>query len=286
MKKTVLILGGTGKLGVPVAKWLQQAGFQARIMTRSKEKAGKLFDNSFEIVVGDVQNADDLEKALNGCFSVHLSITPLQIEPMVAKQIAALALKKGIQRISYVSGTNNIEKNSWNEICRIKLEAEKIVRDTGIPYIIFCPTAVFENLPLYVQNNRASVFGKQPYPLHWFAADDFGRMVATAYQKDEALNKKLFIHGPEPIRTHDAVKRYCEALHPEIKKITSIPYWMAKIIAWLIRNDDMKIAIQATSFYEKAHGEAGDPSEANQLLGAPTTTLDQWLEQRKAIETP
>ena len=28
----------------------------------------------------------------------------------------------------------------------------------------------------------------------------------------------------------------------------------------------------------------GDPAEANQLLGAPTTTLDAWTEQRKQEE--
>jgi hypothetical protein len=28
-------------------------------------------------------------------------------------------------------------------------------------------------------------------------------------------------------------------------------------------------------------GERGDPSQANRLLGAPTTTLLQWCEQRR-----
>lgn len=29
-----------------------------------------------------------------------------------------------------------------------------------------------------------------------------------------------------------------------------------------------------------AVGELGDPAEANAILGAPTTTLAQWLERR------
>ncbi|MFQ5825045.1 MAG: NmrA family NAD(P)-binding protein [bacterium] len=48
MKKTVLVLGGTGKMGVPVARHLQKDGFPVRIMTRNEEKARKLFDESFE----------------------------------------------------------------------------------------------------------------------------------------------------------------------------------------------------------------------------------------------
>jgi hypothetical protein len=34
------------------------------------------------------------------------------------------------------------------------------------------------------------------------------------------------------------------------------------------------------AYFDKV-GELGDPTEANQLLGAPTTTLDAWIEQRR-----
>jgi hypothetical protein len=32
--------------------------------------------------------------------------------------------------------------------------------------------------------------------------------------------------------------------------------------------------------YFQQVGEPGDPAQANQLLGAPTTTLDAWIEQQ------
>lgn len=282
MEKRILVLGGTGKMGVPVAEDLKKHGFQVRVMTRNEEKAKRLFDESFEMIVGDVRKSDDLEIALHGCFGVHISISPLEIEPLVAKSVATLALKKGLHRITYVSGTNNLEKNSWNFICRTKLAAGREIRESGISYTIFCPTGGLENLPLYVQKHRASVFGKQPYPLHWYPAEDYGRMVATSYQKEEAADKKLFIHGPEPILTHEAVRRYYAVFHPEIKKISTIPYWMAKIITWIIRNEEMKVAIAVTSFYEKAGGEGRDLTEANHILGAPTITFNEWMQKRKA----
>jgi hypothetical protein len=34
------------------------------------------------------------------------------------------------------------------------------------------------------------------------------------------------------------------------------------------------------AYFEKV-GEPGDPAEANQLLGAPETTLDQWITQHR-----
>ena len=38
------------------------------------------------------------------------------------------------------------------------------------------------------------------------------------------------------------------------------------------------------AYFEKV-GEMGDPTEANQLLDAPTITLDAWIEHRKAKMT-
>ena len=281
MQRTVLVMGSTGKLGEPVARRLKENGFRVRILTRDKDKAGKLFDQSFEIIVGDVLETKDLEKALDSCYGVHISVVPPMIEPPVVEKVVAMASPKGLERITYVSGTNNFEKNTWHDIPRLKLAAEKIIRNSGIPYTIFCPTAAMENLAVYIRGKRASVIGKQPHPLHWYAADDFGRMVAASYHKEEALGKRFFVHGPEGITTHEALRRYCTVFHPEIKKISTIPFWLARIIATISGNKRMKMAIMATSLYEKA-GEGGDPAEANRILGAPTITLDEWLQRRKS----
>jgi hypothetical protein len=43
----------------------------------------------------------------------------------------------------------------------------------------------------------------------------------------------------------------------------------------------LKFASSLMAYFDKV-GELGDPTEANQILGAPTTTLDAWIERRKA----
>ena len=188
--------------------------------------------------------------------------------------------QKGLERITYTPGTNTFEENAWFPLTKMKLLAEKAISECGIPYTIFCPTWAMESLPRFIRGNSASVIGKQPNPFHWMAADDYGRMVSVSYLLEEAVNKKIFIHGPESILTHDALRRYCSAFHPEIKKISTMPHWLANMIATIIRNKEMKYACDVLGFFEKV-GERGDPTEANNILGAPKTTLDEWLEQRK-----
>lgn len=82
-------------------------------------------------------------------------------------------------------------------------------------------------------------------------------------------------------RVLEAQRAYCRALHPEISELRSTPYWLLRLIARLTGNRRMRAGIEMVAYLEKV-GERGDPTEANAILGAPTTTLDQWLRVRCA----
>jgi uncharacterized protein YbjT (DUF2867 family) len=161
-------------------------------------------------------------------------------------------------------------------VIRQKVFAEQVIRESGVPYTIFCPTWFMEVLPKYVRGNRAFVFGKQPNRYHLIAADDYARMVANSYETEKAANRRLILHGPEGILFHDAVKRYCRAIHPKIKKVTTMPYWFAAMMSVLKGKPELKRAIEFMAAFEKI-GELGSPSEANALLGSPRISLDEWL---------
>lgn len=281
MDKTVLVIGATGTLGEPVARHLKEDGFRVRVMTRDSNKARGIFGETFDIVVGDVMDAGSLEEPLDGCFGVHISTAPPENEQMKVNNVVAAASKKGLRRITYVSWPNATEENAWFPPAKQKLLAEEVIRESGIPYTIFCPTTAMENIPMFVQGNRAAVIGKQARPYHWLAADDFGRMVSASYGLEETANKRLFIYGPEAVLTHEAVRQYCSMFRPEITTISTMPYWLVKIMATIMRSKEMKFGSSLLAFCEKVD-EGGDPTEANRILGAPKTTLDEWLKQRQA----
>jgi len=280
MQKTILIIGGTGLLGGPVSHRLKENGFRVRIMTRDLQKARKIFDGSFEIFAGDPMDRSCLEEALNGCYGVHISLPP-EVEQQVAETVAKAGAGHGVERISYISGRTVAEDNRWFPMVDQKFLAEKAIRESGIPYTIFCPTWIMESLPLFVVQGRASVFGKQPCPYHWVALEDLARMVSTAYGLETAANKRFLVCGPEAIRMHEALKRYCAVFHPEIKAVSSMPFWLVRMLATLTRNQGLKVVSEMMSYFEKV-GESGGPANANDILGAPTITLDMWLERRKA----
>lgn len=282
MEKIILVLGATGMLGRPASYSLKESGFKVRIMTRDLQKGHKLFDNSFEMFGGDPMDIGRLEEALDGCYGVHISL-PNEVEQQVAEIVANLALRHGVKRISYISGATVAEENRWFPMVNRKFLAEKAIREVGIPSTIICPTWVMEGLSLFINQGRAAVFGKQPCPYHWVAADDIARMISNSYVLDEAMSKRYIVHGPEAISIQDALRRYCVVFHPGIKEVTSMPFLLVKLLATFTGNQALKGAGEMMSYFEKV-GEWRNLPEINGVLGVPRMTLDMWLQKNKASE--
>lgn len=86
-----------------------------------------------------------------------------------------------------------------------------------------CDSRSFDNQLLCFQDVHQSRFrnimiGKQPHPYRWVAADDYARMVVTAYGKPDARNHIFHVFGPEYHRMHDLLVNYVNTVYPEIKK--------------------------------------------------------------------
>ena len=284
---TILVIGGTGLVGMPVARALHEAGYCVRILSRHPERARELFPSPFEVVAGDVTDPESLRHALDGCIGVHVSISGgmrpedlERIEHHGTANVVQAAKEAKVRRITYVSGSTIFPENAWFPFAKAKLEAEGVIRRSGVPYTIFCPTWFMESLPRFVRDDRAMVLGTFRFPWHWVAADDFARMVVRAYGTPEAEGKRLFIHGPEAYTLEEALERYCRIVHPEVR-VSVIPFWMVRLIAFLARRPQIKAAIPFMRYMAKVP-EGGDPTEANELLGAPTTTLEAWARAQRS----
>lgn len=280
MTNTILVLGATGLLGEPVARRLQADGFRVRILARNVEQAQATFDDSFEIVEGDATNSDDIRQALAGCYGVHLTLSG-EAERIGSELVAAAASGMGIERITYISGCTAVEENRWFSLTADKLQAEEAIQRSGVAYTIFAPTWPMEMLVRYVRDGKPLLIGKMAGPFHFFALEDLARMVSAAYQTEQTINKRLVVHGPEGMSFSDALLRYCAVFHPDVTKISRLPVWLVKLMAILMRNDLMMFGAELAGYFDRV-GELGDPTEANQMLGAPALTLDDWLAHRKA----
>jgi len=77
------------------------------------------------------------------------------------------------------------------------------------------------------------------------------------------------------------VERYARSLNPKAGKASVISLRKARVLAFLTRNKMLRAAAALMAYFEKVD-EPGDPAVADALLGAPTTTLDEWITSRGA----
>jgi uncharacterized protein YbjT (DUF2867 family) len=279
VEKTILVIGATGMLGEPVARRLKEDGFPVRIMARDVGRVRALFGTPFEVVGGEVTDPKSIEKALEGCYGVHVNLSGA-VEQIGVEAVARVAKKQKIKRISYISGTSVAEDTTWFPQTKQKFLAEQAIRESQVPYCIFCPTWFMESLPKFVKGEKAFVFGKQPNLYHFIAAEDYSRMVSASYQSEKATQRRLFLHGPKGYLFRDALREYCAAFHAEIADVSTMPFWLSTTVATLTKKAEMKSTSDLMRFFERV-GERGNPAEANQLLGAPQIDVQEWIARKK-----
>ena len=276
-KIKVLVIGASGLLAGPVIRKLDEKGFDLRLFSRSVNPS--MFVNDYDIMRGDVFNIADLEKAMNGCDAVHISIST-DDDVRAVTGIVEMAKKKEIRYISLISGCTVSEENRWFKFIDDKMKIEQMVKQSGLSWFIFRPTWFFESLGMFVRNGKASVLGRLTDRYHWVAADDMGKMVAEAYSTPGAEDRVYFVYGPERYTMKEMLGKYCGALHPEIKTVNETPLLPLKIIAFMTRNRKLKFAVSLFGYFEKVK-EPEVPEADLALLGRPATDFDSWVRSKQ-----
>ncbi len=292
MPEKILVIGGGGMLGEPVARRLQKDGFHVRLLARNPQKLIERFGADYETVQGDVENPDSVRKALDGCDGVHVNLMGgprpedfERIEHRGTATVAKIAAEVGVQRLTYLSGAPAREQNFNDPASKAKFYAEKAIRESGVPYTIFQATWMMESLQLFVRGKKALVIGQQPHPLRWIAADDYAQMVSKSYQLPEAENKSFFVVGPESYTKGEALEIYTRIVRPEVK-VAHMSLGLMKLLARLSFNAQLQSDVNRMAFYNGVGDDFGDPAEANEILGPAQTTLAEWCEHQKTSTKP
>lgn len=285
MIKKILVVGGTGMLGLPVVEALLQASFEVTVMSTDVDNAQIKLPDSVPIIKGDVRDIDSLRKGFDGFEAVYLNLNSKLI-PELYESIeiggtanAAMAARENdVKRIAIISGASSkgVEKGIIYLDARVK--AERNLIESGVPYTIFRPSWFFESLPHFIQDGRAIILGKQPLKLGWLAATDYAAQVVKAFQTDEAANKCFYNLGPSKLTMMEALEKYCEELQPDLKP-QSFSFMQAKMFSKMPGMEKLKIVIPFFEYFEK-NDEDVDPTEANEILGANKTNLEQWIKTK------
>ncbi|AFU98250.1 SDR family oxidoreductase [Simiduia agarivorans] len=281
--KNISIIGGTGMLGAPVAREFARRGFAVKIITRNAIAACKALGADFEYLEGDLFQASFLSEALADCDGLHINMsgqckaTYYKNHVVATQRILQAISHRPPECISMISSASVYPEQTdrWDTL--YKLEAERLLIHSGIPYLVFMPSWFMESLPLFIQDGKLIQIGPSVQPIHWLAAQDYARLVVDCFQNPRCRNQRLPIYGPEGITMHQALAAFSASREIPLQKM---PVWLAKVFGKLTGDDRLIDVADLLVHYEK-WGEKDIPNALR-----THTTLSQWISHSIATAEP
>jgi hypothetical protein len=103
--------------------------------------------------------------------------------------------------------------------------------------------------------------------------------VQQADRRPEGESKTFYVYGPERLLMRKALETYCRLVRPEAR-VVPMPIRLMSLMRWLSRDARLQDIAQLMGYLEH-YVETEDRTGTNTLLGAPTTTLQQWCQAQR-----
>lgn len=284
----ILVTGATGQQGGATARELLAAGHKVRAMTRRPDgDAGRaLAALGAEVVLGDLDDAASLGRALSGAWGVFAVQNTweagVEQEEVQGKRIAEAARRADVQHFVYAS-VGSAHRNTGVPHFDNKARVEETVRSLGFPsYAILRPVFFMENFlsPSFKQaiDNGVLAVGMSPsVPLQMIAVADIGRYGRAAFERHTDLNgEAMDIAGdtmtmPEVAAAISRVAgRVVTHVQVPIEEVRKFSEDLALMFQWFERvgydadigRNSARFGIEPTRFFQWA--ERADWSSAGQ----------------------
>lgn len=204
----ILVTGGTGRQGGATARSLLAHKIPFQVLVRNPEAPGAvaLRDLGARLVVGDLDDAASLRKALAGARAVFSVQNPDfanlagDTERVRAQNLIEAAVDEGVSHFvqTTVTGAGEHHRNATEWLAKSeeltsmvqKGHIEDLVRGAGFPYwTILKPGFFMENIPYILADDLLATAYDPATPVPVIASDDIGHVAAATFQDREKFNR-------------------------------------------------------------------------------------------------
>ena len=239
----VLVVGGTGFVGQNLCRELDERDHDVTALSRNPEEAD--LPDGVERVAGDVTDYGSIEAAFEGKDAVVFlpALSPLfkpdggnerheQIHLGGTENCVRAAEEHGVGRYLQMSALG-ADPNGATHYLRAKGNAENVVKQSDLDWIIFRPSVIFGDGGefVYFTKRLKQIFApavpvyplpgggrKAHFQLIWI--DDLVPMLADALEDDDHVGQTYEVGGPETLSLREATELVYEG---EGKSITIVP---------------------------------------------------------------
>ena len=273
---TVLVAGGTGRLGARVVHRLLARDLDVRVLTRDSARAAHL-GADVDVVVGDVRDANAVTRSTSGVdtvvSAVHGFAGPGRVSPEAVDDrgnahliAAARAAGADVVLLSVVGAS----PDSPMELFRCKYAAEQRLEASGGAWTIIRATAFVE---LWAELlGKGLVFGRGDNPINFVAVDDVAATVERAVTDRSLRGRRLEVGGPENL-TFNELAVLVHELTGQPKSVHHLPRGLLRVMAPLHRQPRAALVMDTTDMtFEPAEEPLVPPTPIRHALAVSSKT--------------
>lgn len=279
---TILVTGGAGRLGANTAYGLRERGHTVRVMDIEAADFSPFEDEEgFEIIKGDIRDAELLRKSVDGCsMAFHLAA----ILPPVSERDRSLTMAVNVDgtrelidackqagspplvfssSVSTYGDTSNEQppirvghpQQALNIYPESKIAAENLIRKAGIPWVILRIAGIA--VPAFLDPPEPWPFTREQR-VEFVALNDLVTAMVNIFDNPDAFGKVFNLAGGKSwqVRGEEYAGRYCETL---------------------------EISFESQTFYERPGWlDWYDTAESQAILKYQNTTFDDFHSMLRA----
>ncbi|HEV2504706.1 MAG TPA: NmrA family NAD(P)-binding protein [Mesorhizobium sp.] len=285
-RKTVLVVGASGRSGGYVAAELARRDIIVRALVRNEAAARAARKNgALEIVDGDLRDAGSLDGALMGVHGVyHVGPPFVADEPALGIAMVDAAKRAGIGKFvfsSVIHPANGLANHAS------KLPVEEALLRSGLDYTILYPATLFQNIaPAWQAVVRNGIFAEPFSNTVRLARVDYRDVAEVAA---EALTGDRLAYG--------SFELAADGMHNRIEIAALMSALLGRAIEPVELSFEAWAAIAKPPFEGDAlaqlarvfesyteFGSAGNSLTLRAILGQEPRTLRQYFEELAAID--
>lgn len=222
--KTIIVTGATGQQGGAVTRHLLKNGWKVRAFVRDANKvtSQKIKESGAEIVQGDMNVTETIDKAMAGVYGV-FSVQNFwehgyEGELIQGKNVIDSAKKAGVKHFVYSSvGSSNIATQLPH--FEVKWQLEQYLQKSGLNYTVIKPVFFMDNFngwfkPTESDGNFTLTMAMKPdTKLQMVAVNDIGAIVNIVLNNPVEYSGKTFDIAGDNLTMPEVAEMYSKKLN-------------------------------------------------------------------------
>lgn len=244
---TIVIAGGTGRLGRILVERFVARGEMVRVLSRAPGRPGTpASSRAVQIVASDVRDRDAVDRSLSGARIVVSAmsafglkgVTPRQVDLEGNANLIAACERHGVDHFILVS-VRGAAPHHPMELHRMKYLAEQELTRSRLSWTILRPSSFTETFqqvlcaPL-LETGKTIVFGRARNPINFVSVHNVAQFIERA-SADAALRGTIIdVGGPENLSLEQFVEAFAIATGAR-GPVKKIPLPMMRLMSVVLR---------------------------------------------------